>query len=52
MDIAWPYKEAIDVVLEHLTKQVVCDECQCGTERIGETKLWCCNDCGKRCEKF
>lgn len=26
--------------------------CQCGTERIGSTKLWCCNQCGKRHENF
>lgn len=25
--------------------------CQC-KYRIGETKLWCCNICGVRCEEF
>lgn len=28
------------------------DTCNCGAERIGSTKLWCCNECGKRHEKF
>ena len=26
--------------------------CKCGSDRTGETKLWCCNQCGKRCEEF
>lgn len=26
--------------------------CTCGTDRIGSTKLWCCNQCGKRHEEF
>lgn len=26
--------------------------CQCGPERMGSTKLWCCNQCGKRHEEF
>ena len=27
-------------------------ECECERPLVGETKLWCCNICGKRSEKF
>ena len=37
-------------------KQKDCEKenemCKCGNERIGSTKLWCCNQCGKRHGKF
>lgn len=38
-----------DQVLELRTENKT--TCKC-TERIGETKLWCCNHCGARCEEF
>lgn len=27
-------------------------KCNCCEESTGETKLWCCNHCGKRIEDF
>ena len=32
-------------------KPVVMQGCQC-KDRIGETKVWCCNQCGLPCEDF
>lgn len=36
---------------ERLHKPVVMQGCQC-KDRIGETKVWCCNQCGLPCEDF
>lgn len=32
-------------------KHSVMQGCQC-KDRIGETKVWCCNQCGLTCEDF
>ena len=36
---------------ERLHKPDVMQGCQC-KDRIGETKVWCCNQCGLPCEDF
>jgi hypothetical protein len=44
----------IDQALQLLQPAVVGRSEQCGkcTESTGETKLWCCNHCGRRTESF
>lgn len=41
----------IETVNEALRKHGVMQGCQC-KDRIGETKVWCCNQCGLPCEDF
>jgi len=36
---------------QKLQQPVVMQGCQC-KDRIGETKVWCCNQCGLPCEDF
>lgn len=36
---------------KQLNKPVVMQGCQC-KDRIGETKVWCCNQCGLPCQDF
>lgn len=37
--------------VKKLPKHGVMQGCQC-KDRIGETKVWCCNQCGLPCEDF
>src|SRR5690554_8190639 len=43
------YIRFLETKLKQLDKPVVMQGCQC-KDRIGETKVWCCNQCGLPCE--
>jgi hypothetical protein len=43
--------EALDLLLWEVKKNSSEGKCNCNS-RIGETMLWCCNQCGLRCEDF
>ncbi len=47
----WMAEFANYTVTKHLHKLGVMQGCQC-KDRIGETKVWCCNQCGLPCEDF
>lgn len=40
-----------ELYTEQLNKPLVMQGCQC-KDRIGETKVWCCNQCGLPCQDF
>lgn len=42
-------KSLVKVLIETINDLTMCHGCASST---GETKLWCCNHCGKRTENF